>query len=94
MSTHYLRFDNEAAGIKALKLAGLLDVDGVPIVASHNHALDVVGVIYKGGSYKVDGTVITPPVAIPGWHVNYIGTLPDGWSKVEVEPTTPSRVFA
>jgi hypothetical protein len=38
--------------------------------------------------------VITPPVLLSGWHVNYVGELPDGWDVYLVEPKHPSRVFA
>jgi hypothetical protein len=76
--THYLRFPDAVAGMVALDNAGLLD-DGLnPITASHSHALDVIG--------SIDG--------LAGWHVNYIGELPDGWDQYLVTPESPVRVFA
>ena len=96
--TYYLRFPDETTGMAALDAAGLLrtDEDGhtKPITASLDHALDVVGVIYRAGTFDETGEVITPPTPRPGWHVNYIGTLPDGWDAYVVEPQRPSRVFA
>jgi hypothetical protein len=93
--THYLRFPSQAIGIAALEAAGLLTEDGFPITASHTHALDVIGPIYKGGTFDPDtGKVITPPVLLDGWHVNYIGELPEGWDVYVVEPEQPARVFA
>lgn len=86
--THYLRFPNEATGLAALDAAGLLDADGSPITASHTHALNVIGTIYTPG----DG--LTSPVPLPGWHVNYIGELPEGWAAYAVDPKQPVRVFA
>ena len=96
--THYLKFPDETTGLAALDAAGLLrtDEDGhsKPITASLDHALDVVGVIYRAGTFDAEtGEVITPQIPRPGWHVNYIGTLPDGWDAYVVEPLRPSRVF-
>ena len=47
------------------------------ITASHSHALDVIG--------EISDTV--------GWHVNYIGDLPNDWSQYIVTPELPIRVF-
>lgn len=76
--THYIRFSDAVTGMKALDDAGLLDDDLNPITASHAHAIDVVGVIPD----------------LLGWHVNYIGSLPDGWEKYAVTPASPVRVWA
>jgi hypothetical protein len=97
--THYLKFPDEATGMAALNAAGLLWIDEggdqAPITASLDHALDVVGTIYRSGTFDIEtGEMITPPTPRPGWHVNYIGTLPDGWDAYVVEPQRPSRVFA
>ena len=93
--TYYLRFPDEATGTAALDVAGLLTEDGAPITASHSHALDVIGPISIGGTYDPEtGDVITPPTLLPGWHVNYIGELPDGWDAYLVTPEKPVRVWA
>jgi hypothetical protein len=97
--THYIRFPDESTGMAALDAAGFTttndDGDTVVLTASHTHALDVVGPIYKGGTFDPDtGEVITPPTLLSGWHVNYVGDLPDGWDAYLVEPKHPSRVFA
>ena len=92
--THYIRFPDESTGMAALDAAGLLTEDGFPITASHTHALDVIGPIYKGGTYDPDtGEVLTPPVLLSGWHVNYIGELPEGWAEYAVSPEQPARVW-
>ena len=93
--THYLRFPDEKTGMAALDAADLLDDDGAPLVASHTHALDVIGPIYRGGTYDPDsGEVITPPTLLQGWHCNYVGNLPEGWGNCIVTPEQPVRVFA
>jgi hypothetical protein len=96
--THYIRFPDESTGMAALDAAGLTttndDGDTVVLTASHTHALDVVGPIYKGGTYDPDtGEVITPPVLLSGWHVNYMGELPEGWAEYAVSPEQPARVW-
>jgi len=93
------RFPDEATGMAALDAAGLLvtDEDGNqrPITASHHHALDIVATISKGGEWDPEtGEVITPPTVIDGWHVNYLGPLPDGWEQYAVWPRNPARQWA
>ena len=81
--------------MKALDDAGLLNVDLGFITASHSHALDVVGTITRGGEYDPEtGEVIVAPDVLDGWHVNFAGTLPDGWDDFLVTPADPYRVFA
>ena len=96
--THYLRFPDEATGMAALDAAGLTatteDGNTTVITASHTHAMDVVGIISTGGEYDEEGEVITPPVLLDGWHVNYMGELPEGWEDYVVTPEQPVRVFA
>jgi hypothetical protein len=54
----------------------------------------VIGPIYKGGTFDPDtGEVITPPVLLSGWHVNYVGELPEGWAEYAVSPEQPARVW-
>ena len=63
---------------------------------THDWSVDDVGVIYNDdGVYDPDtGEVITPPTPMDGWHVNFKGTLPDGWDANLVTPNTPYRIFA
>ena len=90
----FFRFPDEATGIAALEAAGLVNEDGGYITASHNHALDVIGTISRGGEWDEDGNVITPPKVLEGWHVNYLGVVPDEWLKYAVWPKGPARVWA
>ena len=89
----FFRFPDEVTGRIELDNAGLLDEDGEPISASHNHALDVIGTITRGGEWDEDGNVITPPEVLDGWHINYQGPLPEGWDQYVVTPNNPVRVF-
>lgn len=91
--THFIRFPDAETGTAALADAGLLTEDGTPITASHTHALDVVATITRGGKWADDGTVITAPTVLDGWHVNYMGELPAGWEQYVVTPNNPVRVF-
>lgn len=88
------RFPDEATGMAALDAAGLLTEDGEPITASHQHSLDVIGVITRGGEWDDEGNVITPPEVLDGWHLNYVGPLPEGWEQYAVFPQQPVRVWA
>jgi len=79
--THFIRFPDEATGMAYLRGAGLiwLDEDDTEhfFTTSHIHALDVIGEIPD----------------IDGWHVNYVGSLPEGWADYIVTPEQPVRVF-
>ena len=95
----FFRFPDEETGWQKLAEAGLTTISEddklTPVTASHTHALDVIGPIYHGGSYDLEtGDVIEPPVLLEGWHINYLGPLPDGWEQYAVHPKQPKRVFA
>ena len=88
----FFRFPDEATGMAALEAAGLLTEDGEFITASHNHALDVLGPIQRGGEWDDEtGEELTPPEVLPGWHVNLQGEVPDGWAQYAVTPMSPVR---
>ena len=87
MTTKYLRFPDEQAWTSAATAAGFYsepDEDGNTTLAAytHDHAIDVVGTITRGGD------------VLDGWHVNFQGVLPDGWDEFLVEPANPYQVFA
>ena len=101
--THYLRFTDEATFQTAAEAAGLYSpyVPAVPAQPAyytcytHDHSMDIIGVIYNDdGVYDDEGEVVTPPTPMAGWHVNFKGTLPDGWDANVVTPSTPYRIFA
>ena len=88
------RFPSRAKFRSLAAAEGLLTEDDELITNSHTHAIDEIGVIYEGGTYDAEGEVITPPTALPGWHVNYQGELPEGWEEFAVFPQNPARVWA
>jgi hypothetical protein len=99
--THYLRFTDEATFQAAAETAGFYTAStdeepGGYSCFTHDYSMDIVGVIYNDdGVYDPDtGEVITPPTPMDGWHVNFKGTLPDGWDANLVTPNTPYRIFA
>jgi hypothetical protein len=94
----FFRFPDEATGMAALTEAGFTSTDDdgntTILTASHTHALDVVGLISIGGEYDPEtGEVLAPPTVLDGWHVNYIGELPEGWDAYVVSPEQPVRVW-
>ena len=98
----FFRFTDETAWLTAAKAAGFMttvtDEDGNEteqlVQYSHNYALDVVGTITSGGEWDEEGNEVVAPTTLDGFHVNYVGELPEGWEAFEVTPSTPYRVFA
>ena len=89
------RFQSRAQFRTLAAAEGLITADDELITASHTFAIDEIGTITKGGEYDPEtGEVITPPVALAGWHVNYIGELPEAWEEFLVTPQHPVRVWA
>ena len=90
---NFLRFPDESAWTAATTEAGFL-IDDTLTAYTHGHAIDVVGIITRGGEYDENGNVLVKPTTLPGFHVNFAGTLPDGWDKFLVTPAAPYRLFA
>ena len=91
--TQFLRFPDEEAWLTAAADAGFI-VDDTLAAYTHDHAIDVVGTITRGGEYDDEGAVIVAPTVLAGFHVNFAGVLPSGWDDYLVTPATPYRVFA
>lgn len=99
--TSYLRFPDETTFCSAAYVAGFYNEpegenpDGY-IQYTHDHAMDIVGILYNNDAIMdpETGEVTSPATPMDGWHVNYIGTLPEGWSQYLVAPLHPRRVFA
>jgi hypothetical protein len=91
---NFLRFTDESAWTAAATDAGYI-TDDTLAAYTHDHAIDVVGTITRGGEYDMEtGDVIVAPTVLDGWHVNFCGNLPNGWDEFLVEPVNPYRVFA
>ena len=98
----FFRFTDEAAWLTAAREAGfittVIDDDGNETeelqAYTQEHAIDVVGTITVGGEWDEDGTKTVAPTTLEGFHINYLGDLPDGWEAFTVTPNNPYRVFA
>ena len=98
----FFRFADEAAWVTAAKAAGfyvtVTDEEGNETeqlqAYTHEHAIDVVGIITEGGEWDKEGVEIVAPTTLDGFHINFLGPLPTGWEAFEVTPEQPSRVFA
>lgn len=89
----FFRFTDEAAWLTAAKAAGFIDELDKLRAYTADHAIDVVGVITEGGEWDEEGNEVVAPTTLPGFHVNYIGNLPEGWEQYEVTPKKPFQVF-
>jgi len=92
--TQFLRFPDADAWTAAASEAGFITGDTL-VAYTHDHAIDVVGTISRGGEYDPEtGDVIVAPTVLAGFHVNYVGDLPETWAEYVVAPEQPYRVFA
>jgi len=98
--TFYLRFPDETTALNEFAAADFYfsgPNDEAPVLRAYtfDYALDVIGTITRPGAYDPDTNIeLTPPEILPGWHANFIGTLPAGWEQYLVQPRNPVRVFA
>ena len=101
MQTHFLKFASEDEAKERLAAYVSFDdsSDGAWIAASHTHALDVVGAIYKPTGNTIpgaDGEQLPEMAAIDGFHVNLLlidVDIPEALAAYCTTPKTPSRVF-
>ena len=96
----YFRFTDEAAWVTAAKAAGFYvtnaETETEDLLAyTADRAIDVIGTLYNDDAvYDEEGEEVTAPTPMDGWHVNYLGDLPEGWETYEVYPEPPKRIFA
>lgn len=98
MTPYYLKFTDESAAITALAQYRITDDHGNQQwqTASHTHALDAVGTIYKPTGVMLQSEMGEYPQMAPinGYHVNLmIDTLPVELDAYVINPVTPSRVW-
>jgi hypothetical protein len=92
--TQFLRFPDADAWTAAASEAGFM-ADDTLAAYTHDRAIDVVGTITRGGKYDPEtGDVIVAPTVLAGFHVNFVGDLPETWAEFLVAPAAPYRVFA
>lgn len=104
---YYLKFTDRDDARATLLAAGLTveytdENDEVKRAPAPGVNLSSIGVISTGGEYAEDGSVITPPTEVPGWHVNLrlssplgdeqLATL--GAAVLDPSPVSPYRVWA
>jgi len=93
----YFKFPDEQTWLTEATNAGFFKTDheGNEFLDAYTHeySIDVVGVIFTSGEYDNEGNEIVAPVALDGYHINFIGTPPEGWGQYEVSPSTPYRKF-
>lgn len=89
---YFLKFSTEAAANEVL----FTTVNGDITSNFANHAVDIIGLIYKA-----TGTMLTneqgsfPEMApVPGWHVNVRGEEAPELDAYAVAVATPARVWA
>ena len=92
------RFPDEQSWLAAAATEGLL-VEGEEsptlLAYTHTHAIDVVGtIIGTPGTYDENGDELTPPVPLPGWHINVQGIAPEAWDQFLTYVYQPRRIFA
>lgn len=90
--TRFLKFESEAQAKESL--ADYVS-EGNWLTASHDHALDPVGIISKPTGEMVETEEGIAPVYAPiaGWHVNFIGELTPEVEAFRVTPINPTVVF-
>jgi hypothetical protein len=101
MSTICLHFDSKQAFQEVLADLNLElgwqfplepPADEPWVFGNADAGFDVIGELYDPGKMQEDGTV-SPMTMFPGWHVNFIGTLPQRLEPFVVTPRRPRRVF-
>ena len=95
--THYLRFATEEDWNQAALTLGVAKVTPRLVEEdTHEHSCDVVGTIYNDDGVYDEETreVISEPTVMEGFHVNFIGELPQELEANLVTPVAPYRKFA
>ena len=104
-TTTFFKFPDEATAQAVLQPEGYyvdqeVDIDTKQVTPGYYRsadlgwALDVIGTIYEPGTYDEEtGEELTPPVPLPGFHINFAGPYANGLEAYRIEPKTPQRKF-
>jgi len=87
--THFLRFDTH----KAMENSMMTYITNGQIPNNPLYSIDIIGQIIIPAVFNGSGTVINPQETLPGWHVNFLGELPDDLSEYAVFPEHPYRTW-
>jgi hypothetical protein len=94
--THYLKFTDEAEFLFEFDV--YVDEEYGLVISGVGYDFDVIGIISKPtGEVEVDDEGYEYPTLAPidGWHVNWLGELPESLQAYALEePNNPYRVFA
>lgn len=102
MQDLYLKFPDQGTAEALLydQVPSEFDAEGTVIAYEPRPKfmnIDVLGILYEGGSWDSEGNEIVASVPLDGWHVN-IRLMPHEDATpllpYSVSPTTPRRVWA
>ncbi|MCF0075444.1 hypothetical protein LZD49_33505 [Dyadobacter sp. CY261] len=88
--SHYIRFPTKQVMDKAL--TPYKNEEGI-ICSGEGYSIDVIGQITIPAKYNGE-IIIEPAITLDGWHVNWLGDLPDNFVSYEVFPEHPVRIWA
>lgn len=102
MQDLYLKFPDQGTADELLydQVPSEFDVEGNVLAYEPRPKfmnINVLGILYEGGSWDSEGNEIVAPVPLDGWHVNIRLMNPEDATPLlpyTVTPTIPRRVWA
>jgi hypothetical protein len=93
MSFYCYKFPSRETFRTLAAAEGLINADGDLITSSPTFAIFEAGVLFTKGVYNAEGELITPPVELPGYHVNTLVLAPEAWDPYLVIVNSPEFVW-